>query len=66
MILNIFIITHFLRFVTEQSLIAWMDCSETIAQITKTKAVKTMTKKSISSVMIVKPAYLKVNSFDRS
>ena len=55
---------HFLHFVTGQSLIAWMDGSITIVQITKTKAVQTMIMKSISSVIIVKLAYQKVNSFD--
>ena len=60
-------VTPLLHFVTGQSLIACMECSQTIVQ-TKTKAVKTMTmiQKSSSSVMIVKPAYQKVNSLDIS
>ena len=54
---------HFLHFVTGLSLIAWKGIGKIIVQITK-KAVKTMIKKSIFSVKIVKPAYQKVNSFD--
>ena len=59
-------VTHFLQFVTGQSLIAWMEISGIIVQ-TKTKAVKaikSMVGKILFSVTIVKPAYQKVNLFD--
>ena len=60
--LQIGVDTHFLHFVTALSIIAWMDGSKTIVQ-TEMKAVEAMIKKSISSVIVVKPAYKKVNSF---
>ena len=59
MILKTIHVTHFLQFVTAQSLIARKDCLEIIVQ-TKTKAVKPMKAmvwKILSSAMIVKPAY---------
>ena len=61
-------VTHFLQFVTGQSLIVWMLSIKAGGNIvqTKTKAVKTMIKKCISSVIVVKPAYQRVNSFDTS
>ena len=65
MILNIMNITHFLHFVTGQSLIAWMDSIKIIVQ-TKMKAVtsiKAMVGKILSSAIVVKPAYRMVTIF---
>ena len=58
--------THSLLFVTEQSIVARIITIYHFVNIvqTKTKAVKDMMEKRIS-VIIAKPAYQKVNLFDK-